>query len=153
MDLEKYITKEDIQKIAEGYGIKILDTNFIKDNKIGKTTIEFSFIYNNEKLSAELGIAEYKYPNIPYKDKMLKFEICMLFSELVADIKGRKQINKIKNILKSIPPSGQDVYLKVAEIVRNELGLGLVEIQNNSKVQALEKEDELILRFIKLKED
>ena len=60
---------------------------------------------------------------------------------------------KINTLIETFPPSEKDVYLKVAKIILDELGLDLVEIQNNSKVQALEKEDELILRFIKLKED
>lgn len=57
---------------------------------------------------------------------------------------------KIRTNIDTFPPSERDVYLKVAELIKEEFGMGLVEIQNNQSVRALEKEDELILRFIKV---
>lgn len=51
--------------------------------------------------------------------------------------------------LNTFPPCEANVYLKVAEIILNEFGLELVEIQNNSTVRQAEKSDELILKFVK----
>ena len=56
---------------------------------------------------------------------------------------------EIRTNMDLFPPSEREVYLKVAEIIREEFGMGLVEIQNNQSVRAFDKYDELVLKFVK----
>ncbi len=56
---------------------------------------------------------------------------------------------KIRTNMDLFTPSEREVYLKVAEIIREELGMSLVEIQNNQSVRAFDKYDELVLKFVK----
>ena len=67
----------------------------------------------------------------------------------LTDIELKDTVMKIRTNMDLFPPSERDVYLEVGRIIRDKLGFGLVEIQNNQSVRAFDKYDELVLKFVK----